>query len=266
MGKYRNITNEILELANKGMTATEIAKIFKTSRQVVYRKLKEIGVTIPNYHNALKFDNTVFDTIDTEEKAYWLGFLYADGYVSKNSNSVELSLKGSDIKHLEKFNTFIGNKIPVKLGISTCNGKIFSRCRCNVANKHFHNRLIELGCVPQKSLILRFPSLTIFSSVSLIRHFVRGYVDGDGSLSYTTTGRLTIQIIGTKEFLSKIISLYPMCFNDVKHKDKRHPNSNTYIISCNCAKADMFAKILYDNSNIYLDRKYERFAVLRRNS
>ena len=266
MGKYRNITNEILELANKGMTATEIAKIFKTSRQVVYRKLKEIGVTIPNYHNALKFDNTVFDTIDTEEKAYWLGFLYADGYVSKNSNSVELSLKGSDIKHLEKFNTFIGNKVPVKLGISTCNGKIFSRCRCNVANKHFHNRLIELGCVPQKSLILRFPSLTIFSSVNLIRHFIRGYVDGDGCLSYTTTGRLVIQIIGTKEFLNKIISLYPMCFSDTKHKDKRHPNSNTYFISCSYAKADMFAKILYDNSNVYLDRKYERFAVLRRNS
>ena len=211
MGKYRNITNEILELANKGMTATEIAKIFKTSRQVVYRKLKEIGVTIPNYHNALKFDNTVFDTIDTE-------------------------------------------------------GKTFSRCRCNVANKHFHNRLIELGCVPQKSLILRFPPLTIFSSVNLIRHFVRGYVDGDGSLSYTTTGKLVIQIIGTKEFLSKIISLYPMCFSGTKHKDKRHPNSNTYAISCSSDKADMFAKILYDNSNIYLDRKYERFAVLRRNS
>ena len=70
------------------------------------------------------------------------------------------------------------------------------------------NRLIELGCVPQKSLILRFPSLTIFSSVNLIRHFVRGYVDGDGSLSYTTTGRLVIYIIGTKEFLSKIISLF----------------------------------------------------------
>ena len=75
-----------------------------------------------------------------------------------------------------------------------------------------------------------------------------------------------IQIIGTKEFLNKIISLYPMCFSDTKHKDKRHPNSNTYFISCSYAKADMFAKILYDNSNIYLDRKYERFAVLRRNS
>lgn len=67
-------------------------------------------------------------------------------------------------------------------------------------------------------------------------------------------------------YMLEIISLYPMCFNNTKHKDKRHPNSNIYIISCSCAKADMFAKILYDNSNIYLDRKYERFAVLRRNS
>lgn len=41
--------------------------------------------------------------IDTEEKAYWLGFLYADGAVSKNTNTIELSLKSSDISHLEKY-------------------------------------------------------------------------------------------------------------------------------------------------------------------
>ena len=41
-----------------------------------------------------------FKEIDTEDKSYWLGFLYADGSVRKNTNTVELSLKGSDIEHL----------------------------------------------------------------------------------------------------------------------------------------------------------------------
>ena len=134
------------------------------------------------------------------------------------------------------------------------------------AAAHFHNRLIELGCTPQKSLTLKFPNKNIFAEESLVRHFIRGYVDGDGCLSYTKTGRLVVEIIGTKEFLEEIISLYPSYFKRTFHKDKRRPSSNTYFITCSCNNADKFASILYDKSSIYLDRKYERFAVLRRNS
>ena len=68
------------------------------------------------------------------------------------------------------------------------------------------------------------------------------------------------------EFLEEIIIEYPNIFNKTFHKDKRRPNSNTYAISCSANKADKFASILYDNSKIYLQRKYDRFAVLRRNS
>ena len=64
----------------------------------------------------------------------------------------------------------------------------------------------------------------------------------------------------------QIIIEYPNIFNKTFHKDKRRPNSNTYAISCSANKADKFASILYDNSKIYLQRKYDRFAVLRRNS
>ena len=266
MGKYREITNQILELYKEGKSGTEIAKALNTSRQVIYRKLDKLGIKIPNYHNSLKFDNTVFDIINTEEKAYWLGFLYADGSVRKNTNTVELSLKGSDVEHLQKFNSFMKNQAPVKLGISRCNKKEYTRCRCAITDKHFHNRLIELGCIPNKSLILKFPSRDIFTNKDLIKHFIRGYVDGDGCLTYTSTGRLVIEIIGTKEFLEEIISLYPSYFKRTFHKDKRRPSSNTYFITCSCNNADKFASILYDKSNIYLDRKYERFAVLRRNS
>lgn len=266
MGRYREITNEIVELANQGLSATEIAKILGIWRQTVYYKLKKINRSIPNYHNSLKFDNTVFDNIDTEEKAYWLGFLMADGYVSKNSNTVELSLKGDDNNHLSKYNDFIKNTQSIKFGKIVNKGKEYSRCRCAVTDNHFHNRLIELGCTPQKSLTLKFPDKNIFAEESLIRHFIRGYVDGDGCLSYTKTGRLTIEIIGTKEFLEEIVSLYPSYFKKTLHKDKRRLSSNTYFITCSCNNADKFASILYDKSNIYLDRKYERFAVLRRNS
>ena len=60
MGRYREITNEIVELANQGLSATEIAKVLGVLRQTVYYKLKKINRSIPNYHNSLKFDNTVY--------------------------------------------------------------------------------------------------------------------------------------------------------------------------------------------------------------
>ena len=266
MGKYREVNTELIELAAQGKTGKEISRILNLDYSTVHAKLRKLNINLPNNHNRLKFDNTVFDNIDTEEKAYWLGFLMADGYVSKNSNTVELSLKGDDSGHLNKYNDFIKNTQSIKFGKIVNKGKEYSRCRCIVTDNHFHNRLIELGCTPQKSLTLKFPDKNIFAEESLVRHFIRGYVDGDGCLSYTKTGRLTIEIIGTKEFLEEIISLYPSYFKRTFHKDKRRLSSNTYFITCSCNNADKFASILYDKSNIYLDRKYERFAVLRRNS
>lgn len=55
----------------------------------------------------------IFENIDTEEKAYWLGFLYADGCVGSKESKVELSLAEKDLRHMEKFRSFIGieNKI-----------------------------------------------------------------------------------------------------------------------------------------------------------
>ena len=54
-----------------------------------------------------------FETIDNEEKAYWLGFLYADGSVGSNESKIELGLAEKDYKQIERFRTFmnINNKI-----------------------------------------------------------------------------------------------------------------------------------------------------------
>ena len=71
-------------------TAKEILKETGISESTLFRRLKALGIKIPNYHNQLKFDNTVFDDIDSEEKAYWLGFIYADGNISSSKNSLRI--------------------------------------------------------------------------------------------------------------------------------------------------------------------------------
>jgi predicted transcriptional regulator len=252
---------KLIELNFKGLTQREMAKELNVSRATVQRTLKKLCISTPNHHNSLKFDNTVFDSIDTEEKAYWLGFLYADGNVSSTINNVEVSLSISDIDHLEKYRMFLKNESPVKIGEVSCNGKIFKRCRLSVVNKYFKERLIELGCIPNKSLKLRFPH-GIFENSSLKYHFIRGYVDGDGSISFTKTGRLVLNVVGTKEFLLELLKIFPEFPKLEKDSRRKH---NTYYIRCCANAADKVLTKLYKDSNIYLQRKYDRVAVLSSN-
>ena len=256
-----NITyrDKLVECVNKQMTGHQTAKELNVDYTCVHRWLRKLGLNLPNFHNELKFDNTVFDTIDTEEKAYWLGFMYADGYVSKNGKTVELTLKGDDADHLKKFADFLHHKEGIKFNKSKCNGKEFSRCRLVLTNQHFNQALARLGCVPNKSLILQFPNSSIFANSELIRHFVRGYIDGDGTITLGSTGYSGIYIIGTFEFLEGIKAWYPNAFSSASHKDKRHPDSNTFYIFSVGKKAAEFGSILYNNATIYLQRKYDKF-------
>ena len=215
-----DLQTDIIPLYEKGISLTKIAERFKTTRDTLSRHLKKAGYSVINHQNKTKFNENVFDEINTEEKAYWLGFIFADGYidsspllpVKKSRYAFEVSLKGNDIEHLNKFNKFMEhNKNNVKLGEVRCNNKIITRCRWGIVNKHLWERLNELGCIPNKSTILSFPNKTIFESDSLIISFIRGYFDGDGCLSYTKTNHSEIpnysavcSFLGTFEFLSKI--------------------------------------------------------------
>ena len=209
------------------------------------------------------FDNTVFDSIDTEEKAYWLGFLYADGAISFNkSNHCELSLQLLDAKHLYKFKQFLKCSLNVKYDF-----KII-RCRITVSNKYFHNRLCELGCVPRKSLILKFPNKNIFKSEDLIKHFIRGYFDGDGCLSHTFCNKrknsitVSSSLIGTFEFLSVVkeylLSASIICSNLFKDPKYKH---NTYSFHLSKQNSVKFLNLIYSTATIYLDRKYELYLM-----
>lgn len=103
--------------------------------------------------------------------------MYADGYVSSSSTNynIELALKESDYEHLEKFKKFLNtrNKISYR-----CNTKSY---KITINNKKLHSDLVSKGCYPNKSLIITFPHADIIPD-DLLRHFVRGYVDGDGGI------------------------------------------------------------------------------------
>ena len=206
-----------------------------------------------------------FDKIDTEEKSYWLGFLFADGNVSrdsyirkngtiKNGNyKIEISLKSEDIEHLEKFSKAIDYNKPIKVSKASFRKE---RCRLFFNNKHMWTVLNSYGCVPNKSLKLTFPNINIFNNKWLIYSFIRGYVDGDGCIGNCNKDntRMQIRILGTEQFLTELQNQIPL-----ESDNKLHKNTNIFELCFNDKRGAYVTSILYKGASIFLDRKYKKY-------
>lgn len=258
MTRYKGYNSEEYKKAKEkyisgNCSIEKLSKEFRLNSRWLSKKLKLDGIIVNNEHNRLKFDNKVFDVIDKPEKAYWLGFLFADGYVSngEKTNNIELSLKLSDKDHLIKYKKFLKAENDVKTDSF--------RCRFTITNKYFRERLIELGCTNNKSLTLRFPDIDIFSNKDLIRDFIRGYVDGDGCLCLVKGKHPQLSILGTKEFLNELQKHLP---TKIIHKLSRNDyksDSNTFVLSFNGKTAVKIAAFLYRKTKTNLSRKFNKY-------
>lgn len=260
---------QIKNLYLSGLNCREISEKFNLNRNSVNRVIKLAGIARGPRESQLryKFNENIFDSIDTEEKAYWLGFLYADGYVSveNNKHHLVLALATKDKSHIEKFNNFLQSNYPIHDYVISSGefiGKEYSKVTVN--SPHLINTLISYGCTPRKSLTLKFPDKTIFKNEDLIRHFIRGYFDGDGSVfisnekhwrNGTITKVIHYRFLGTKDFLEQVDSL--ICLKGSITNPKR---SKAFELAYKRKKKVLpFFKYLYDKSTIYLDRKRDIF-------
>lgn len=260
--KLRSIPKEILEqYIDKNLSRKELAKEFGVSKRTIDRRFKELDLHTKghDFRKNLKFNMYKFDVIDTEEKAYWAGMLFSDGYIG-DTGTVGLKLAAKDYDHLVKFKTFMedyrNNEDRIKLEIAKKDGKEYPQYYYHLYSRYLANALIKLGCTPRKSLTLKFPDESLFANRDLIYDFIRGYVDGDGCI-YEDHGRLSIDIAGTYEFLSKVKEYLPQ-FPNIKKQ------GNIYRFRSSYNKGDQIAYKLYEHATIYLDRKYLRYATLCR--
>lgn len=244
----------------------DLAKIFNISSVATNALLRRHGYkakTQSELQRKYSINETFFDIIDTQEKAYVLGLLYADGYNNTDRNSVSLGLKETDREVLDKITALIQPSKPLQyVNVSETKGfeNSQNQYRLVIANKHISQRLVELGCVKAKTHNLTFPTEEQVPS-HLIRHFIRGYFDGDGSVS--NNNRLQMDIVGTISFLEKIQEIIESELDVKKSKlNKRHKKSKNEIRALQirgkyqCLK---FKEFMYDNATIYLKRKYNIF-------
>jgi len=263
---YRNATLNVIKymhLAIKDYLSGEyslasLEKKYGISAKTISDQLKKQNVDIINHQNEIRFDDSIFKTINTKEKAYWLGFIFADGYIESEHNGkqqygFELTLAAHDVEHLRKFNKFMKHREDnVKFKKDT------NAYRWGVRNKQLWTSLNEKGCTPRKSLTLKFPDKSIFTNKVFIKDFIRGYFDGDGCITfadYKGYCSCRMKLLGTKEFL-EAVQKYSNCSGKMK-LDNRH--GNAYELVFNKDESMNFADYIYKNSTIHLDRKFNRY-------
>ena len=238
-------------LYNKVNSIRAISDKLKINRHTISKELKQRGINIKRKKYTSKED--VFETIDTEEKAYWLGFLYADGYVSKLNDSVQLIIQDRDYDHLCKFKEFCKSDHPIKYSEHVRDtGYIVKANKISIYSKKMHADLIDKGCYVCKTRIVKFPTEKQVPT-EMMRHFIRGYMDGDGMIGIDNNSIL-VGFVGTAEFLNGLQNIFKT--NNKLFKTGENNIAFTYKVKGNI-KALNILDYLYDNATIYLERKHE---------
>lgn len=259
---------EVVRLYTEDLkTCSFIAKIYKVSVNAIISILKVRKIPIRNDQSILQRKYTInenyFDTIDTEDKAYFLGLLYADGCNNTKNNTVCISLKEDDKEILEKFNLAINSSRPIKYIITKkedgWNRK--NQYKLSLSSRHLSESLVRLGCFKNKTYTLLFPTKEQVPKY-LLKHFIRGYIDGDGCLSLyklKKTGHIktNINITSTLNFCIELSNfLDSIKINSYINQRRKTSKSKTLWISGRrqCLK---FLNYIYSDSTIYLKRKHD---------
>ena len=267
---------KIIELYQGGMSANEIAEKYNVQHTLILRYLEKNGVERRNgeeSHRTYEINKDLFDVIDTQEKAYLLGFIYADGCNSSDGRCIKIEVATPDRDILEKISKLIWLENPLE------HIKDIVRTRClggreerdyyfsylNIHSKRYCTKLTEMGCVPAKSLILKFPEW--LTDPELQRHFIRGHYDGDGGVHISDIRKnvVTTKITSTKEFCRSVRDIV-LNQTGIKFGEPRESNksgNNTYCIDMSGARQiENFLNWLYKGASIYLDRKYNLYLEL----
>lgn len=250
---FTTCSKDKLELAKKmyedGKSIIKISKELNIGEKTLSKYLKHLEIPIKNNfikQEDITYDKDFFDVINTEEKAYWFGFIMADGSVHYNSKNYRLTIEinNLDIKHLEKFKESLKSNICIK------HRKNRDTCSITITNKKIVTDLSSKGCVKNKTFNGYIKNNIIPND--LIKDFLRGYLDGDG---YISKDRTRIIFTIKSKIITDTIVEY---IESIGVKCNTYYSNNLYRPTIEQKNSfNKFLHEIYDKATIFLDRKYE---------
>lgn len=166
---------EIIQAYIDGALPHQLAREYGITRTSIQLIVRNAGVIRSHKESIRKhiLNESVFDLLN-QESAYWLGFLAADGCRNSKLPEIGLEIQGRDLNHLYKFQSFLQTTIPI------ARVKNRTTYQMKISSRYMADRLFSLGIKPRKSLTLNnAPEMP----QELLRHYYRGYCDGDGSIA-----------------------------------------------------------------------------------
>lgn len=202
-----------------------------------------------------KINEEYFKVIDDGHKAYWLGFIAADGCINKDNTKLSLCLK--DLSVIEKFkkDTASTYKISSFGKYDKRTNKTYYGYSIQVTNKIFISHLIDKGITNKKTDCLSFPDI----HEEYYPYFIAGLFDGDGSVFVNKSQNgLKCNLISTEEILSRIdeILFEKFGIKHNKHIQVTKNKPNVYKEYWYKESEDFLNYIYCGDKDIYLERKY----------
>lgn len=210
------------------------------------------------------FREDFFEKIDSEEKAYWLGFIMADGCVCKsgkngNPNTLRITLKKSDREQLESFNKSLKSDYIIKeKTLYDKRGFTSESATLKINSVKICNDLQKYGVIQKKTGKEIVPDI----DKNLIRHYIRGYFDGDGSITFSKANKsASFKICSASLVLIQDIAT---TFEDLGMKINYQTYNNNFYILETRKQSNILSlkKYLYDDSTIYLNRKFQKISQI----
>lgn len=255
---------EIINLyyAEKELSFKDISIKANVSERAISRVLREANINTRLKNKYTIKNENYFDCIDTEFKAYILGFICADGYIGVHD---DFCMVLSDI-HDENYNTLkhLKDELDTDLTIQHRHTKEgYGNYTFKFSNSHIVSSLINLGITHNK-----LKSRTSIPNIprSLIQHFIRGLFDGDGSIckywdNTDNKERIELSFLGNPNLLLQVAQVieHECSVPIFNYKNVRRIENLYKISSRGLKKISLVKDYLYNNANYYLDYKHERF-------
>lgn len=258
---------EICKRYVAGESTVELAKAYGVTKAAIRHLLITRDIprreNTPELHRTYTCNHAYFDQPLDEERAYWIGFLLADGFVSyrkpgkTGAPTIGMSLAEIDIAHVERFRNALQSQHPIARYVAKSGyGAGGSMARFAISSGDLVRGVEQYGIVPNKTSICATPNIP----KDLMRHMYRGYVDGDGGLSLYKAGQsmqACLDIVGTESFLRDMALWLKTAgvANPQNLTKSKHTTAVMFLKYCGIHQVSNILHLLYDNATVALDRK-----------